>query len=114
MAEIIFKDRAAKKFWDYNIEMCSQNPFGKEAIKFATQWAKNMEKYMLKGSRLEEIIAVAAVSAGIHNISKEMYTNVLLLLVNTWIYGEQLRQYHNKKCGYEGEGIANPGMLVIP
>ena len=111
--KILFKDEATKKFWEYNSKLYSRKSYGKDVIKFAYKWASCAEKCILKGRQIEDSIAYAAIYCGVHMISVSIYINVVLLLVNTWKYGEGLRKYHNKKYGYEGDGIANPGILVF-
>lgn len=35
------------------------------------------------------------------------------VLSMSWKYGEELRNWHNKKYGYTGDGTVNPAMLTV-
>lgn len=49
----------------------------------------------------------------IDGISGFMYGCAVNILAQCWKYGEELRIWHNKDYGYEGDGVVNPAVLTV-
>jgi len=42
-----------------------------------------------------------------------MYGCAVNLLSQCWKHGEELRKWHNKEYGHEGDGVVNPAVFTI-
>ena len=51
--------------------------------------------------------------ADIEGITGFMYGCAVNTLSQLWKYGEELRKWHNKDYGYEGDGVVNPAILTV-
>ena len=53
-----------------------------------------------------------------HEADKEgitgfMYGCAVNILSKCWVYGENLRKWHNKEYNYDGDGVVNPAVITI-
>lgn len=95
--------------------------YGKAVIDYTNTWARLMEVRMAKGERLEDIAEETSHQADYEGITGFMYGCAVNFLAHCWIYGEQLRLWHNLKTqiGHEGEqanatgGVLNPALINI-
>lgn len=46
-------------------------------------------------------------------IAGSMYGVAVSILSRYWEYGECLRKWHNKECGYNGDGVVNPAVITV-
>lgn len=51
--------------------------------------------------------------ADVEGITGFMYGCAVNILAQCWEYGEELRKWHNKEYGYEGDGVVNPAILTV-
>ena len=100
-------------------EICDKNRdfYGRGICTFAERWADLIEKDIEEcGGVTATVIAnfeKRGFQADTENISGFMYGCAISLLSRCWEYGDFLREWSNKELGYEGEGVANPAILVI-
>jgi hypothetical protein len=91
--------------------------------KFAMRWAKLMQHQMEKKNHPGEISKIAEQLAWDANLESndtaimisyydggisDKYLFAIAFLSKFWAYGEELRLWHNRKYGYDGEGLFNP------
>lgn len=111
--EMEFKDEEAKKAWDSMVEVNSKDPYGMGVVKYARRWAKCMQKLIAEGKSVAEIAEQASHDCDIEGITGFMYGCAVNALAKSWKYGEELRKWHNKDYGYEGDGVVNPAVLTV-
>ena len=111
--EMQFKDEAAKEVWDEMVEKNSHDPLGKGVVDYARRWAKYMQALIAEGKTVVEIAEQASYDADIEGITGFMYGCAVNALSQSWKYGEELRKWHNKDYGYDGDGVVNPAVLTI-
>ena len=110
--EMMFKDDAAKKLWDKMVANNS-DPYGIGVVEYARRWAKYMQTLIAEGKSVMEIAKQASYDADIEGITGFMYGCAVRSLSQCWKYGEELRKWHNKDYGCEGDGVVNPAVLTI-
>jgi len=111
--EMEFKDDAAKEKWDEFVEINSKDGYSAGVVKYARRWAKYMQAKIAKGERLTDIADSTHFDADIEGITGFMYGGAVNALSQFWKHGEELRKWHNKGYGYEGDGCVNPAVLTI-
>ena len=103
------KDIKVYEDWKAN----NTDPYGSAVFRYAERWANLMEEKITEGYKLEDIAESTSHQADIEGITGFMYGAAVSILSQCWQYGEELRKWHNKQYNYEGDGVANPAILVI-
>lgn len=98
--------------WNKSRE-ANTDPYGKAALDYAEGWAKLMQVEISKGNKLVSIAEKTSHELGFMGITGFMYGCAVNLLSQCWIHGEELRKWHNKEYGHEGDGVVNPAVLTI-
>lgn len=111
--EMEFKDEEGQKSWNQMVEVNSKDPYGNGVVKYARRWAKYMQKLIAEGKTVVEIAEKASHDCDIEGITGFMYVCAVNALAKCWKYGEELRKWHNKDYGYEGDGVVNPAVLTV-
>ena len=96
----------------------NSDSYGHACFTYAERWAGLLEELIEKSSDdpLNVIVENArstSCEADKEGITGFMYGAAVSILSQCWEYGEDLRKWHNKDYGYEGEGVVNPAMLTI-
>lgn len=89
------------------------DPYGNAALDYAEGWAKLMQVEIAKGKKLKEIAEKTSFELGFMGITGFMYGCAVNILSHCWIHGEELRKWHNKEYGHEGDGVVNPAILTL-
>ena len=66
-----------------------------------------------KNVTVSQIANQASQAADIEGITGFMYGCATNILSQVWKHGDELREWHNKKYGYAGKGIANTALLTV-
>ena len=112
--ELEFKDDEAAKNWAQFVEINSKDGYSAGVVTYARRWAKYMQYLMKKHNKDLVLIAdEASKVADIEGITGFMYGCAVNTLSQLWKYGEELRKWHNKDYGYEGDGVVNPAILTV-
>jgi hypothetical protein len=98
--------------WNKSVE-ANSDPYGKASIDFARSWAILMQIEIEKGSTVAECAEKTSNEADVDGITGFMYGCAVSLLSQCWEYGEDLRKWHNKEYGHEGDGVVNPAIITI-
>lgn len=98
--------------WNKSRE-ANTDPYGKAALDYAEGWAKLMQVEIDKGNKLVDIAEKTSHELGFMGITGFMYGCAVNLLSQCWKHGEELRKWHNKEYGHEGDGVVNPAVLMI-
>ena len=98
--------------WNKSRE-ANTDPYGKAALDYAEGWAKLMQIEISKGNKLVSVAEKTSHELGFMGITGFMYGCAVNLLSQCWIHGEELRKWHNKEYGHEGDGVVNPAVLTI-
>ena len=95
----------------------NRDPYGRGCFTFAERWADLLEKDIEEtGDAKAAILTMAdrrSREADTEGITGFMYGVAVRILSDCWLYGEILRQWHNREYNYEGEGVVNPAVLTI-
>ena len=95
--------------------------YGAGIIAYAQRWAELMETRIAAGEDLMQCAEPTSHEADTNGITGFMYGAAVATLAGCWVYGEQLRRWHNleTQIGTEGEqanqhgGVLNPAVLHI-
>ena len=87
--------------------------YGACVFRYLENWANMMEEEINQGKNLEDVAKELSFKADTEGITGFMYGCAVNILSQCWIYGEELRKWHNKKYDYEGEGAVNPAILTV-
>jgi hypothetical protein len=107
------KEQDYKDWYNKNLD-----PYGHAIFTFAERWAEMMEAAIesSEDGSMEVIIKIAdgLISvADTEGITGYMYGAAVNILSKCWEYGEELRKWHNKEYGYDGDGVVNPAILTV-
>lgn len=91
----------------------NRDDYGACIFRYAERWANLMEQQLEQGAKLEDIAEKLSHEADVEGITGFMYGAAVAVLAKCWEYGEELRQWHNKRYGYEGNGVVNPAVITI-
>ena len=101
---------------DYQIfaETNSKNGYSYGVVTYIQRWADMMESLILnEGLSVSEAATKTEHEADREGITGFMYGCAVNALSQLWEYGEELRKWHNKDYGYNGDGVVNPAILNI-
>ena len=90
----------------------SDNFYNRSTIKYAEEWADLMEIEIESGKSVSEIAKETSHKVP-EDITGSQYNYAVRVLCDCWIYGEELRKFHNKKYGHDGEGIVDSCSITI-
>lgn len=124
--EIDLKDQEG---WNKSRE-ANKSSYGKASLDYAEGWAKLMQveiarqlekmkklKHKTSPRFIQNVIGSCAKKTshelGFLGITGFMYGCAVNILSQTWVHGEELRKWHNKDYGHEGDGVVNPALLSI-
>ena len=82
-------------------------------FRFAERWGGMMEQELGDGFTVAESAVKTEHKAYTDGITGYMYGRAVNILSDFWEHGEDLRQWHNHKYDYEGNGVINPAVLKI-
>lgn len=113
-----FKDEAGWNAGKAN----NTDPYGNAIYRYAEKWADLMESRINSDStKVAEVAEKASMEADDEGITGFMYGAAVRVLSAFWLYGEELRRWHNKETqiGTEGDranengGVLNPAVINI-
>lgn len=111
--EMEFVDDEAKVKWDEFVEVNSKDGYSKGVVDYARRWAKYMQRKIANGEQLIDIADTTSHGADIEGITGFMYGCAVNTLSHLWKHGEDLRKWHNKSYGHDGDGVVNPAILTV-
>lgn len=101
-----------KEKWEKFVN-ANNDSYGSGVVRYAERWANMMEQEIENGKSLVEIADATSHKADTEGITGFMYGCAVSILSQVWEHGEELRKWHNKEYGHEGEGVVNPAILTI-
>jgi hypothetical protein len=104
-----FKDEQRYQEWKAN----QKDDYGLACFRYAENWANMMETEIEHGEKVMDIAERLSFKADTEGITGFMYGCAVSILSECWIYGEELRKWHNKEYDYEGDGVVNPAILTV-
>ena len=95
--------------------------YGAACVNFAEQWGRLMQSKIESGAKIQGIAKESSFEADTVGLTGFMYGAAVSMLSQCWVYGEELRRWHNldSQIGNEGEkanetgGTLNPALLRI-
>jgi stage III sporulation protein SpoIIIAA len=107
--------------YDVYVASNSRDSYSMGVVTFGERWASVMEVKIDAEEKLEDIAEQTSSLADTEGISGFMYGYAVEALAHFWIYGEELRRWHNiaTQLHNEGEranesgGVLNPALMVI-
>jgi len=106
------KDNLQTEYDAYK-KLNSDDPYSEAIVLYSERWANLMEAQLAQGAALEDIANDASNKADTDGISGYMYGAAVAALSHFWQHGEDLRKWHNKEYGYEGDGTVNPAIVTV-
>lgn len=107
-----------EKITDYNqfVRESQKDMYMRGIFQFCVAWANKMEEKILNGAILADIAKDSEAECYKDDPSLDltgyMYSCAVSLLSDCWVYGDDLRDWHNKKYGYSGDGVVNTAILT--
>lgn len=112
MKIIAGKEQEYKAWYDKN-----SDEYSRACFTYAERWAEMLERKTGETGDAKEAIERYAEffshEADVEGITGFMYGCAVNILSLCWEYGEELRQWHNKKYGHNGDGVVNPAILIV-
>ena len=117
----------AQADYDKGLEV-NQDPYGHRIYTYAQEWADLMGKRIPEGATSPQVMRIIvdhadedSRTADYDGITGYMYGAAVSVLAHCWVWGEELRRWHNKtvQFGDEGDranetgGVLNPALLTI-
>ena len=106
------KEKKYKDWFDKN-----SDSYSRACFTYAERWAEIMEKEISNHDDAMNVIIENADrlshEADVEGITGFMYGCAVSILSQCWEYGEELRKWHNKEYGYDGDGVVNPAILTV-
>lgn len=92
-----------------------QVEYDRMVVDYAIAWAELMEKHLLKGSRLEDVVMKDSFTADHWGISGAQNGFAAGALSTYWVHGHKFRRVYNKSMGGTGreKGTINPAMYTV-
>ena len=91
----------------------NNDSYGRAIFGYAEAWADLMEQEIKQGKEVKDIAEAASDEADICGITGFMHGMAVSILSQCWIYGEELRKWHNGEYNCTGEGTVNPAIMTI-
>lgn len=101
----------------------NQDGYGAAIVHYAERWARLMEAeidrnpkatYAIGTGVFAEIAERTSHEADIEGITGFMYGAAVSMLADVWIYGDQLKRWHNNEYGQpDAQGVVNPAVMVL-
>lgn len=96
----------------------NSDPYGRACFTYAERWAEMLEEKIEASSDSVKQVLIDNAEKLSHKADKEgitgfMYGAAVSILAHCWVHGEELRKWHNKEYGYEGEGCVNPAIITV-
>lgn len=115
-----FKSPEVAKLWEEWLGN-QKSAYGKAVFCYASEWATRMEALLDNQESVKNIAEKTSREADTEGITGFMYGQAVCLLARCWLYGEELRRWHNleTQLGNEGEianengGVLNPAVLNV-
>jgi hypothetical protein len=101
-----------EKGWNKVVKINS-DPYGKATVEYAEGWAKLMQIEIAKGKTVIQCAEKTQENLDFMGITGFMYGCAVQMLSQYWKHGEELRKWHNKEYGHEGEGVVNPAVFTV-
>ena len=111
--EMEFNGEEGKEKWNQIVKINLKNSYGNGVVRYARRWAKYMQKFIDEGKTVAEIAEQTSYDADIEGVTGFMYGCAVKALTQCWKYGDELRKWHNKSFGYDGDGVVNPAVLTF-
>lgn len=93
------------------------NSYGRACFTYAERWAEMIEVMIKEPGDAMNIISTNANrlshDADVEGITGFMYGCAVSILTQFWVYGEELRKWHNERYNYDGDGVVNPAVMSI-
>lgn len=99
--------------WDNWVAKNLDDGYGQAVIRYCRNWARLMEKLLEDGFDIAYAAQETRNEADYEGISGFQFGKAVQVLSECWIHGEALRQWHNQRYGYDGEGVVNPAVTNI-
>lgn len=87
--------------------------YGMCIFRYAEKWANLMEAEINKGAKVKDVAQKLSHDADTEGITGFMYGASVGVLSHCWVYGGELKKWHNKEYDYEGDEIVNPAIITI-
>lgn len=92
----------------------SNDGYSRAVIEYGETWAKLMQVEISKGrTEIKDIAYECQKGLGYLGITGFQYGCVVKGLSHFWVFGEELRKWHNKEYNHEGDGVVNPAVLTV-
>ena len=97
----------------------NQDPYGMAVYRYASEWATLMEKRITETEgvlTIEDIAKPCSREADTEGITGFMYGCAVSMLADIWVFGDELRRWHNldTQIGNEGEIANEKGTTLNP
>jgi hypothetical protein len=105
-----------QKDYEKYVATNSTDGYSRVVIDYGEQWAKLMQVEIAKGrTNIADIADECQKPLSYLGITGFQYGCVVKGLAHFWVFGEELRRWHNKEYGVSEDkaGVVNPAILTI-
>lgn len=104
-----------QKMWNECKRVNSEDGYSNCIIKYAITMTQFMEylKKVHNRNVLQSFDIASYYADKIYGVTGYMHGAAVNIISNIWKHGEEVRKYHNKTFGYDGDGVVNPAILTI-
>lgn len=95
------------------VRINSDGGYSQAVIEYSEAWARLMQIETAKGREVKDVAEETQTELGFFGITGFQYGCAVRGLSQFWVFGEELRKWHNKEYGHEGKGVVNPAMLSV-
>jgi len=100
--QLEFKNEQAAKEWEEWVKINSTDFYSLGIVTYAKQWAKYMQHLMRKHNKtVEDIAEQTSGVCDIRGITGFMYGSAIAVLAKWWKYGDELKEWHNKRTPFQ-------------
>lgn len=93
----------------------NKDDYGAAIIDYAKTWGRLMQ-FMIQENftlKVSDVAESTSFQANVEGITGFMYGIAVKILSDCWIYGNDLKNWHNQKYNYSGNEVINPAIITI-
>lgn len=96
--------KGQEKLWRTFVDENSSTVYERQIVEFTIKWVTRMEEAISKKASWQKVLEEVYNNLEHFNVDYVQRNEALSILTRVWVYGEELRRYHNSRFSYEGDG----------
>lgn len=83
------------EIWKKWVKLKSDGGHSECCLRYSARWANLMDLQIASGKKLKDIANTTSHEANTEGITRFMYEESIIMLVQVWAHGEKLKQWYN-------------------